>query len=42
MAEVVRQYIDREAILYSNMNIIYGIIWGQCTSGIQSVLEVKE
>ena len=39
MAEVVRQYIDREARLAYNMNIIYDIIWGQCTPGLKSVLK---
>ena len=39
---IVREYIEIEAILVSNMNIIYGIIWGQCTPGLQSHLKVNE
>ena len=31
----VRKYIEREVRLVSNMNKIYGIIWGQCTLGLQ-------
>ena len=27
LATRVRRYIEREAILVSNMNMIYGIIW---------------
>ena len=42
MAERVRQYIDREAQLVSNMNKLYGIIWGQCTPGLKSVLKGNE
>ena len=39
---IVRQYIDREARLVSNTNNIYGIIWGQCTTGLPSVSEGNE
>ena len=35
IAARVRQYIEREVRLVSNMNKIYGIIWGQCTLGLQ-------
>ena len=34
---IVSKY-ERGARLVSNMNKIYGIIWGQCTPGPQSVL----
>ena len=37
-----RQYIEMETRLVSNMNKIYGIIWGQCTPGLQSVLKENE
>ena len=36
-----RQYIEIEARLVSNMNKIYGIVWGQCNPGLQSVLKGK-
>ena len=39
MSVRVRQYIKREARLYSNMNNIYCIMWVQCTQGIKSVLK---
>ena len=39
LAERGRQYIEREVILVSNRNKIYGIIWGYCTPGLQSVLK---
>ena len=42
MAARVKKYIEREARLVSNMNTIYGIIWGQCTPGVQSVLKGNE
>ena len=42
LAARVRQYIKREEIIYSNMNRIYGIIWGQCIPGLQSVLNWNE
>ena len=32
---LVSQYIEREAMIASNMNIINVIIWGQCTPGLQ-------
>ena len=38
----VMQYIEREEILVSNMNFFNGIIWGQCTPGLQSVLKVND
>ena len=38
----VSQYIYRESIPASNMNRIYGIIWGKCNSGLQSLLKVYE
>ena len=39
LAARVRQYIYMEVRLYSNLNIIYGIIWGKCTKVLQSVLK---
>ena len=42
LAVRVRRYIEREAILVSNMNKVYGIIRGQCTPVLQSVLKGKE
>ena len=42
LAEIVRQYIEREARLVSAMNKIYRIMWGQCNPGIQSVLKRNE
>ena len=42
LATKLRQYIERDLILVSNMNNIYGIIWGQCTPGLYSVLKVNE
>ena len=42
LAVRVRRYIEREAILVSNMNKIYGIIRGQCTPVLQSVLKGNE
>ena len=42
LAAIVRQYIKREARLASNMNKIYGTIWGKCTPGLQSVLKGNE
>ena len=42
LASRVRYCIYREARLVSNMNKIYGIIWGQCTPGLQSVLKGNE
>ena len=39
LATRVRQYIQRKSRLFSNMNKIYGIIWGQCTPRLQSVLK---
>ena len=42
LATILRQYIEIEAILVSNMNKIYGIIWGQCTPGLQSVFKGNE
>ena len=41
LATKVRQYIEQEESLTSNMKKIYDIIWGQCTPGIQSVLKVN-
>ena len=38
----VRQYNDIEVRLVSNMKNIYGIIWGQCTPGLKSVLKVNK
>ena len=34
LAVRVRQYIEREARLISDMNKIYVIIWVQCTPGL--------
>ena len=42
LASRLRYCIYREARLVSNMNKIYGIIWGQCTTGLQSVLKGNE
>ena len=38
----VRQYIERDSRIASNMNIIYGIIWEQYTPGLQWILKRKE
>ena len=40
--ERVRKYIEREGRLVSNMKKSYGIIWGHCTPGLQSVLKGNE
>ena len=37
----VRKYIYREKRLVANMNKIYGIMWVECTPGLQSVLKVN-
>ena len=42
LATRVRQYIERESILVSNMKKMYIIIWVQCTPGIQLVLKVNK
>ena len=42
MAARVRHYIERDARLYSNINITYVIIWGKCTQGLQSLLKLNE
>ena len=42
LAAILRQYIDRESRISSNRNIIYGIIWGQFTPGIQSASKGNE
>ena len=39
LAARVRHYIEKEAKLVSNMRNNYSIIWGQCTTGLQSVLK---
>ena len=39
---ILRQYTEREAIFVSNMNNIYGIIWGKCTLGLQSFTSKTE
>ena len=36
---IIRQYIEREVRLVSNTQKMYGIIWGQCNSGLRSVLK---
>ena len=36
---IVRQYIEGETILGSDMNKIYSIIWGKCSPGLQSALK---
>ena len=42
LAARVSQYIEREASLASNINIFCGIIWVQCTLGIQLLLNVNK
>ena len=42
LATRVRKYIEREVRLVSNMNKNYGIIWGQCTSVLNSILKGNE
>ena len=42
LTEILRHYIEREERISSSMNIIYGIIWVQCTPGIKSVLKSNE
>ena len=42
LASRVRNYIVKWEILASNMNRIYGIIWGRFNPGLQSVLKGKK
>ena len=36
----LKRYVDREEIIKENMNKIYGIVFGQCTPSLQSVMKI--
>ena len=36
--EQVKIYVNREAVLRSKPHEIYGIVWGQCYHGINSII----
>ena len=39
--QIVKNYINREAGLSSNLDKIYGLIWSQLSHGIKSMFETK-
>ena len=36
--QLVKNYVNRESGLRSNLNNIYGLLWGQCSHGINSII----
>ena len=38
----IKQFVYKKQTLKNNINKIYAIVWGQCTSGVQSVLKGEE
>ena len=38
----VKQYVYKKQALKNNLSKIFAIVWGQCTSGVQSVLKGEE
>ena len=40
--EKVRQYYRRITILENNKETLYGLVWGQCSTGLQEVIKADE
>ena len=38
----IKQFVCKKQTLKNNINKIYAIVWGQCISGVQSVLKGEE
>ena len=42
MAEEVKEHVKRLRVLRNNKQTLYGVIWGQCSSGLQEVIKGDE
>ena len=37
--ERIKQFVSREYVLRSNMEKLYGLLWGQCSSVLQATIK---
>ena len=37
--ERIKQFVSREYVLRSNMEKLYGLLWGQCSSALQATIK---
>ena len=37
--ERIKQFVSRDYVLRSNMEKLYGLLWGQCSSAVQATIK---